>query len=608
MPLIKCPDCGKEISSRAKACPFCGCPSEYFADTTDSSSVSVINKAEEIEDKFAPSEEKMNDVKATADDGKTLEGESATASAIKDTDTSIGEENNGSTLEVASDNTPVDEMIRRRNASDNKYRFKLADHVLEYEEGDYKWINIYGKLWKALEDPYMAYRIKLSNYDIKTRIANMVSDNQGLIDSWSKGVVDVLNDALGSAYTVEDIKQAEPDIFTYEPSGNANTAMNSLKAIKDREKMVRGMKVARFLTFQKDDRKNADGELRGYQSSLEEEMQRAEEAAKEVAFDMLEYLDKIVGFVTETIEEHKDMGSVNTYAFHESIEELQCGLYEESIYNGFYIYLAEMGSIYQMLGARYLLENYYANGATFDEAREIVSYFNRYQYDRWAYDKLEEWIKDACRGLISKEDRYKRLLDLAYKADVIDSDNRLVNICSMTRDRDICFTKLIESDVIKEKPYNSIEEWIRKEAPTNGDPVLKELRDYCNKYHLLEEGPGLVLKTEYAKCPGIFKWFISIVQVCRETSIITEIPQAETNESARVCSKCGAAISAGSKFCPSCGQPVRESNGETGNSTIDSRVQSFIASGDKIKAIRAYMEKNGVGLKEAKDFIEKLMK
>lgn len=26
MALIKCPDCGKEISSRAKSCPNCGCP------------------------------------------------------------------------------------------------------------------------------------------------------------------------------------------------------------------------------------------------------------------------------------------------------------------------------------------------------------------------------------------------------------------------------------------------------------------------------------------------------------------------------------------------------------------------------------------------------
>jgi len=26
MALIKCPDCGKEISSEATSCPFCGCP------------------------------------------------------------------------------------------------------------------------------------------------------------------------------------------------------------------------------------------------------------------------------------------------------------------------------------------------------------------------------------------------------------------------------------------------------------------------------------------------------------------------------------------------------------------------------------------------------
>ncbi|MBQ5991581.1 MAG: zinc ribbon domain-containing protein [Clostridia bacterium] len=26
MALIKCPDCGKDVSNQAKACPFCGCP------------------------------------------------------------------------------------------------------------------------------------------------------------------------------------------------------------------------------------------------------------------------------------------------------------------------------------------------------------------------------------------------------------------------------------------------------------------------------------------------------------------------------------------------------------------------------------------------------
>lgn len=30
MSLIKCPECGKEISSESTSCPFCGCPSLKF--------------------------------------------------------------------------------------------------------------------------------------------------------------------------------------------------------------------------------------------------------------------------------------------------------------------------------------------------------------------------------------------------------------------------------------------------------------------------------------------------------------------------------------------------------------------------------------------------
>ena len=40
MPLIKCPDCNKDISSRAQMCPFCGCPSEYFYDNSIATSES----------------------------------------------------------------------------------------------------------------------------------------------------------------------------------------------------------------------------------------------------------------------------------------------------------------------------------------------------------------------------------------------------------------------------------------------------------------------------------------------------------------------------------------------------------------------------------------
>lgn len=30
MALIKCPECGKEISDKAAACPNCGCPASEF--------------------------------------------------------------------------------------------------------------------------------------------------------------------------------------------------------------------------------------------------------------------------------------------------------------------------------------------------------------------------------------------------------------------------------------------------------------------------------------------------------------------------------------------------------------------------------------------------
>lgn len=606
MPLIKCPDCGKEISSRARACPFCGCPSEYFAEAVIESADSVLREDETIDEGIVSPE-----VVFKEESNHISEHENSTedVSAKEDVKTCEEDAQSGDTPAVFTCTTPIDQMIRERNASDNKYKFKLADHILEFEEGDYEWIDIYRKLWKVFDEPYIAYRKKLDNYDIKTRISNMTADNQALIDSWLNGAVNVLNETLRTNYTEKDVKQAEPDTFIYEPNGNAINAMACLDMMKGQEKMVRGMRAAKFLTFKKDDRKAVNGELRGYQRGVEEAEQEAEKSAKEVAFDILEYVDKIVDFITETIEENKsDIGTVNTDAFYETIEELQSGVYEDNIYNGFYIYLAEMGSIYQIFGARYLLDSYLTNGATFDEAREIVAFFNRYQYDRWAYDQLEEWLKNACRGLISKENRFKNLLELAYKADVIESDYKLVNLYPHCRERDICFTKLIDADVIKDKPYNSIEEWIRMRAPINGGPVLKELKDYCDKYHLLEEGAGLELKAEYAKCRGISNWFATIKQACQEAGLNTEIPAAVANSTARFCSNCGAAISESAKFCPSCGQPVQGVNGKTDTSTIDSNIQSLIASGDKVGAMRAYIKKTGGSYMEAKDFIDKFMK
>ena len=48
MALVKCPDCGKMISSRAKACPECGCPSEFFGE--ESRDVDENTKSDDLTD------------------------------------------------------------------------------------------------------------------------------------------------------------------------------------------------------------------------------------------------------------------------------------------------------------------------------------------------------------------------------------------------------------------------------------------------------------------------------------------------------------------------------------------------------------------------------
>lgn len=44
MALVKCPECGKEISSGAKRCPYCGYPLKSIAKVSIGSIVKVINK------------------------------------------------------------------------------------------------------------------------------------------------------------------------------------------------------------------------------------------------------------------------------------------------------------------------------------------------------------------------------------------------------------------------------------------------------------------------------------------------------------------------------------------------------------------------------------
>ena len=53
MPLIQCPDCGKQISSRASSCPNCGCPSAYFfgdlTTTSDEEEIISVQTEEPIQ-------------------------------------------------------------------------------------------------------------------------------------------------------------------------------------------------------------------------------------------------------------------------------------------------------------------------------------------------------------------------------------------------------------------------------------------------------------------------------------------------------------------------------------------------------------------------------
>lgn len=59
MALVKCPDCGKMVSTRVAACPECGCPSEYFESGNE-----MVNPSEAAESaELNPTEYKVFDFK-----------------------------------------------------------------------------------------------------------------------------------------------------------------------------------------------------------------------------------------------------------------------------------------------------------------------------------------------------------------------------------------------------------------------------------------------------------------------------------------------------------------------------------------------------------------
>jgi hypothetical protein len=69
------------------------------------------------------------------------------------------------------------------------------------------------------------------------------------------------------------------------------------------------------------------------------------------------------------------------------------------------------------------------------------------------------------------------------------------------------------------------------------------------------------------------------------------------------CSSCGAALPPGeqARFCPACGREL----GASGDAPRH-EVEQLVAAGQKIAAIKAYRLATGVGLKEAKEAVEKM--
>ena len=49
MAIIKCPECGKEISNKAAKCIYCGCPAQFFEEENNSDKIDTIENSQEME-------------------------------------------------------------------------------------------------------------------------------------------------------------------------------------------------------------------------------------------------------------------------------------------------------------------------------------------------------------------------------------------------------------------------------------------------------------------------------------------------------------------------------------------------------------------------------
>lgn len=50
MAMIKCPECGKEISDKSPKCIYCGCPADFFNTTNEKTNIdmNISEKKDEI--------------------------------------------------------------------------------------------------------------------------------------------------------------------------------------------------------------------------------------------------------------------------------------------------------------------------------------------------------------------------------------------------------------------------------------------------------------------------------------------------------------------------------------------------------------------------------
>ena len=59
MALVSCPDCGKEVSTHAEACPYCGCPKDVILESMKEEEATESNEPEMSEEELKAKREEI---------------------------------------------------------------------------------------------------------------------------------------------------------------------------------------------------------------------------------------------------------------------------------------------------------------------------------------------------------------------------------------------------------------------------------------------------------------------------------------------------------------------------------------------------------------------